>query len=132
MPRRNDGFTLIETLVALTVFAGVFAALTAGLQGGSRGLRLARMEQGAIMLAKAKLATAGLDVPLADGQAFAGIEDDLSWTVGVQQRVATDDEQRDPVLKAYWVVVDVSWRDGPLQQLRATQLKGLKLEGAPR
>ena len=127
MVRQSDGFTLIETLVALTVFAGVYAALTSGLQGGSRGLRLARMEQSAVLLARAKLAAAGIETPLEDGQFFEGNDDTMHWSVGVQQRVPADDEHRDPAFKSFWVVVDIDWRDGPLQRLRTVQLKSLKI-----
>ncbi len=130
MSDRCAGFTLIETLVALVIFAAVFAALTANLSGGSRGLRLAQMDQRALMLAKTKLAAAGVEGRLEDGQQELGDEDGFSWRVNVQ-RAANTEDSKDRQLKAFWVLVDVSWQDGTLRRIRTTELKGLKLSAAP-
>ena len=127
MSDRSHGFTLIETLVALALFAGIFAALSAGISGGSRGVRLARMDLTAAMLARAKLAAIGVEAPMADGQRESGEENGFTWGVSVQQYVRQDTEFRETEFKAYWVTVDVSWREGPIRPLRSIQLKGLKL-----
>ena len=84
MSDRSDGFTLIETLVALVIFAGIFAALSAGFSSGTRGLRVAQADQRALMLAKAKLATTGLESRLADRLQETGEEDGFIWRVDVQ------------------------------------------------
>jgi prepilin-type N-terminal cleavage/methylation domain-containing protein len=131
MSDRSDGFTLIETLVALVIFAGVFAALTASLSGGSKGLRVAQMDQRALMLAKAKLASAGLEARLFDGQQEAGDDDGFGWRVDVRQRVPADGEIKDLGQRAFWVLVSVTWLEGPLRKIRTTELKGLKLSAAP-
>ena len=124
---RANGFTLIETLVALAIFAGVFAALSAGLAGGTRGVRLARMDQAATMLAKAKLAAVGVETLLADAQQETGETDGFTWLVSVRQHVRPDSDVRKTEPKAYWVTVEVSWRDGPLLQRRTIQLQSLML-----
>ena len=127
MSDRANGFTLIETLVALAIFAAVFAALSAGLAGGTRGVRLARMDLTATMLARAKLAATGVETPLADGQEDAGEADGFAWLVSVRQYVRPDGDVRETEPKAYWVAIEVSWRDGPLLPRRTIQLKSLKL-----
>jgi len=127
MSDRSHGFTLIETLVALVLFAGIFAALAAGISGGSRGVRLARMDMTATMLARAKLAAAGVEAPITDGQLDSGEDGGFAWGISVQQLNRAEGEFRETELKAYWVTVDVSWREGPFRPLRTIQLKGLKL-----
>ena len=127
MSHRTHGFTLIETLVALALFAVVFAALSASLAGGIRGVRLARMDLAATMLARAKLAAAGVETPLADAQQETGETDGFMWFVNVRQHLRPDVDVRETGPKAYWVAIDVSWRDGPLSPRRTIQLKTLKL-----
>jgi prepilin-type N-terminal cleavage/methylation domain-containing protein len=83
---RDDGFTLIEVLVALVVMTvGVLTALQ--LAGG--GLRLARASGdhvGATLLASAKLAEVGADGAPLDLETTEGAEGGYRWT----RRVALD------------------------------------------
>lgn len=131
MADRDTGFTLIETLVALVLLGSVFAVLSSSFAGGMRGVRTARMDATATMLARAKLATAGTLSTLNDGQDAFGTDAGFEWRVSAKPYQRPDTDVRDTEPAAFWVTVDVSWREGAAQQLRSVQLKGLKLSRSP-
>lgn len=128
MAGRTDGFTLVEVLVALAILTGIFAAVSTGVSGAVRGIRHARLELIAVRLAQAKLAAAGIEFPLADGETTAGEADGLSWRVKTQlYRPADSALPSVPGLTAYRVSVEVTWQSSPLERLRSLTLDGLKL-----
>ena len=131
MPSRDYGFTLIETIVALVIFAGVFFALSGGMAGGWRGVRLARMDAAAAGLARAKLAAIGIESPLEDAQLTSGVTDGFDWRVDVQRYPGSGADTGRAELAAYWVSIEVSWRENVLRPERVAQLKGLKLGTRP-
>lgn len=123
------GFTLIETIVALAVFAGLVAVLYDGLAGNWRGIGRARMDAAATSLAQSKLAAVGVEAPLSDGQMFAGEEAGIAWTVSVERyRPAEGDGDEAPLI-AYWVVFEAKWSDGPRRPPRSLRLRTVKLGG---
>jgi prepilin-type N-terminal cleavage/methylation domain-containing protein len=133
---RQTGFTLMETIVALVLFSGVFVLLNQGLTAGWQGQRRADMEAGAVALATAQLALAGVEVSLADGLRTSGQQGVFSWDVSVEKYVEPGEEplSRDVArnaagagISAYWVAIDVSWPSGPLQKPRTLRLRTLKL-----
>ena len=109
MMRDNEaGFTLIETLVALVVFALVAAAAQQCLSGGWRGVKLVRMESAALEVAKAELAAAGFDSALVEGTESGETADGFAWTRNVsryQSRQRDDEETRGAA--GFWVTVSV-------------------------
>ena len=131
MADSDRGFTLVETLVALVLLGSVFAVLSNSFAGGMRGVRTARMDATATMLARAKLATAGTVSALSEGQDVVGSDAGFEWRVSAKPYQRPDTDARDTEPAAFWVTVDVSWREGATQQLRSVQLKGLKLGRGP-
>ena len=72
MPRRHergrtDGFTLLEILVALVIFALAFGVLAQIIQTGLRQSTGARSITAATLLAQSELARVGIEVPLRGG-----------------------------------------------------------------
>lgn len=126
----DDGFTLIETIVALAVFAGVFAVLYGGLAGNWRGVRRAQMDAVAMVLAQAEFARAGTETALADGQSWSGEHGGVYWTVTVEAYRAPTSEARQSRLTAYWISFDGRWSDGPGRQPKSFLLRTLKLGDA--
>lgn len=61
--RRSDGFTLVEAIVALALFASVIVLLQAGFARGIHGVRTAGRELVALNCARSVLATAGSTIP---------------------------------------------------------------------
>jgi prepilin-type N-terminal cleavage/methylation domain-containing protein len=126
MLRRFDsGFTLMETIVALVIFSSVFFAIYNGMAGGWRGVRQAKSDAAAINLARAKLAAAGVETALSDGTEDSGDEDGYSWHIGVQGYPLPDAAQTE--LAAYWLSIEVNWRNTPISPLRSVTLRTLKL-----
>jgi general secretion pathway protein I len=131
---RESGFTLIETLVALIILAAAYLLIQQTLSIGSQGLRSARAEAQAIEIAQARLAAAGVDAPLQEGQQ-AGQTAGYDWTMYVRRyeppRSGFGDEAGRGQIAAFWVAVAVAWREGPLQRLHALQLSTIKLSAHP-
>ena len=128
---RQAGFTLMETIVALVVFAAVVVALERGTATGWRGLRLAQMDAGALALARARLASAGIDSELADESVQSGEEDRYEWRLAVRKYAPPEGVAVPQRLAGYWVNVAVSWRDRPAGPPRTIELQTLKLVAAP-
>ena len=101
------GFTLVETLVALAVFALAFAGLYRALDGGWQGLRRAQLEIEAIEVAKSRLAAAGIATPLIEGREAGETADGVRWQIEIRKR--NDDrplnEATSPRFAAYVVSV---------------------------
>ena len=73
MRRRREhasasGFTLLEVLVALVIFALAFGVLAQIMQTGFRQSTVARSLAGASLLARSELARVGIEVPLQVGR----------------------------------------------------------------
>jgi general secretion pathway protein I len=128
-PGSEQGFTLMETLVALVIFVACYLLIHQGLSLGWRGVQLAQSESVALQVAQGRLAAAGLDEPLADGQR-TGETDGYAWTMHVRREDRRAAGTASP-LTAFWVTVAVSWRDRPERRLRSVQLTTMKLVVQP-
>ena len=95
--------------------------------------RLARVsasqgELGALYVARTRLAAAGVEAPLVEGQQ-SGSEDRYAWVVDVRRQNAESESESRAKTHAsgYWVAVEVSWRDEVTRRSRSLQLKTLKV-----
>ena len=123
------GFTLMETLVALVIFVACYLLIHEGLSLGWRGVRLAQSETAALQVAQGRLAAAGFDEPLSDGQR-SGETDGYAWTMDVRREDRGGGSAASP-LSAFWVTVAVSWRDRSERRPRSVQLTTMKLVVQP-
>jgi prepilin-type N-terminal cleavage/methylation domain-containing protein len=138
-PWGQIGFTLMETIVALALFSGMFVLLNQGLTSSWQGKRRADQDVNAVAFATAQLALAGVEWPLVDGARTTGRQGAFTWEVGVEKYFEpTDDSAKEfststtprrtlGDVAAYWVAIDVSWPAGPLQKIRTLRLRTLKL-----
>jgi general secretion pathway protein I len=131
MPRRHergrtDGFTLLEILVALVIFALAFGVLAQIIQTGLRQSAGARSITAATLLAQSELARVGVEVPLRAGPADGETETGMRWHTEVELIERPNENQS---LATYQVQVTVTWGPSPADQLTLTTLRtGLPLE----
>lgn len=124
--RRQRGTSLMEAIVALVLFSSVMVALYQAMAAGGRSIRRADQAVAATAVAVARLASAGIEVALADGQEMTGEENGFQWRMAVQRYAGTDERTAQSRLIAYLVTVDVTWSDrGPTP--RSVQLQTVKL-----
>jgi general secretion pathway protein I len=119
-PASNGGFTLLEILVALVVFALAFGVLAQIMHTGLRQSTVARSLAGATMLARSELARVGIEVPLEVGAVEGESEDGLRWQTEIELLVEASEDQS---LALYQVQVTVAWGESPAEQLALTTLR---------
>lgn len=126
--KRDAGFTLIETLVALTVFALVAGALHLCLATGWKGVHAARLEEAAVALARSELAAAVDGAALAEGMIEQTTAAGFTWRREVSAYAGPGSDIHEPgASQAYRVSVSVRWQDGPLRPERTITLETIKI-----
>ena len=125
---REGGFTLMETIVALIIFVACYVLIQQVLSIGWRGVSASQGELGALHVAQTRLAAAGVEAPLVEGQQ-SGSEDRYEWVVEVRRQNAESESESRAKTHASgcWVAVEVSWRDEVTRKSRSLQLKTLKV-----
>jgi general secretion pathway protein I len=132
----TSGFTLIETLVALTIFVAGYVVVHQSVMLAWRGAQIAWVEGAAVRLAQSRLAAAGVETRLQEGEERGETPDGFAWTQRVElyrPPAAADalDGGAAGRIVGYWVTVTVKWRGGILQSARTLELKTLKLAARP-
>jgi general secretion pathway protein I len=125
MPRRREhasrsGFTLLEILVALVIFALAFGVLAQIMQTGLRQTAGAQTRAGATLLARSELARVGIEVPLQVGRAEGETADGMRWQTDIEVAEQPDEDQS---LALYEVQVTVAWGASPAERLILTTLR---------
>jgi general secretion pathway protein I len=110
--RRAQGFTLLEVLVALIVFALVFGILAQILRTGLRQSASAETTAAASLLARSQLARVGTELALEVGE-VEGEADGLRWRTAIELAEAASE---DTELATYQVQVTVVWGDDKAPQ----------------
>jgi general secretion pathway protein I len=125
MPHRREhashgGFTLLEILVALVIFALAFGVLAQIMWTGLRQSDVARSLAAATLLARSELARVGVEVPLRVGRAEGETEDGMGWHTAIDLVEGPGENQS---LATYQVQVTVAWGASPAEQLTLTTLR---------
>jgi general secretion pathway protein I len=125
MPRHHerasdDGFTLLEILVALVIFALAFGVVAQIIQTGLRQSGVARSLTTATLLAQSELARVGVELPLRPGQTDGETETGMRWHTEVELIEQPNEQQS---LATYQVQVTVAWGPNPAEQLTLTTLR---------
>ena len=82
--RHARGFSLLEVLVAFTVFAVAMGVLMQIFSRGVNGAMVADRYARASMYAESKLAAVGLDETIKEGSSSGKFDDDFAWQVTVR------------------------------------------------
>jgi general secretion pathway protein I len=125
MRRRREhesetGFTLLEILVALVIFALAFAVVAQIMQTALHQSTVARSLTGASLLARSELARVGVEVPLQVGRAEGETDDGMRWQTEIELVEGPDEDQS---LALFQVQVTMAWGAGPAEQLMLTTLR---------
>ena len=135
MSSRDQGFTLLEVIVALAIATASMAALYQIYAVGWRGVRLAGLDRAALEVAQNQLAAAGIVTPPSEGTTSGQTPDGIAWTAEIRPYAAPDDSAAASASfekpKAYWVTVRAVWKEGPARKERVLELETIKLTGAP-
>jgi general secretion pathway protein I len=125
----EDGFTLLEAVVAFTLTAGVLVGLCEVLSRDMAGLGSSEDYGRAVALAEARLETLGVAEPLVRGTTSGRFDERFAWQVEVTpgQDVTPVGASR-PALRLDRLRVTVSWQGG--KQPRSVSLESLRLEKA--
>ncbi len=130
--RREDGFTLIEAVVALVILALVAAWTFRGFDTGLQGLRTLEDEARALSTARALLHAAGTATPLIAGRQSGTSAQGMAWTTTITPLGSSAaGPSSDPQRLAMRIDVTVSWRDAPGRPTRDLTLTSVKLARAP-
>lgn len=134
---RDQGFTLIETLVALLVFTACYILVQQSISGSWRLVRAAQSEEAALAVAQRQLAISGIETPLEEGAATGTSDDGYAWTVEVRRYLPPGDTAGPTTapLIGYWVDVTVRWKESALRPERTLSLTTLRPavnQGRPR
>ena len=86
-PRRAAGFSLLEVLVAFTLFSVALGVMMQIFSRGVNGASLADHYAKAAMHAESKLAAMGLEEALKEGTTSGKFDDDYAWQVTVKPYV---------------------------------------------
>jgi general secretion pathway protein I len=116
----DNGFTLLEILVALVIFALAFGVLAQIMQTGLRQSGVARSLAAATLLAQSELSRVGVEHPFQAGPVDGETEDGMRWHTDVELIEAPNEHQS---LAAYRVQVTVTWGPSPADQLTLTTLR---------
>lgn len=123
---RQQGFVLIEAVVALVILVAVLAIFYRGWSAATASTARADLAADALALARQRLETAGIETPLrrAAGSGTAGRFD---WSV----TVAPHRPAEGALQRAWFVRVEVSWRESRGAPARTIALSTIKLERPP-
>lgn len=123
----TSGFTLIEVLVALIIFVAGYVVIHQGVSLAWHGAQIAWTESAALRLAQSRLAAAGVETELQEGEQLGETPDGFAWTARVERYHPPGADEAVSKTAAYWVTVVVRWNGGVMRRARSLQLKTLKL-----
>ena len=114
LPKYNrEGFTLIETLVAMTVLAVSLTVIFQLFSGGLRAAGLSEDYTRAIFHAREKMEEILLAEGLADGVVEGEINEMYGWSARIEHNLPDpENEVGPPALDTFKITVNVAWKDG--------------------
>jgi len=126
MTRRGEnGFTLIEVLVALAILSVSLAVMLQIFSESLHRARVSRMEMAAGAFAQSLLADVGHSVPLRVGDQSGEQPGGFSWKLHVEPYGTADDQKSWP-MGAVSVSASVIWKDGAeSHEMKVTALRAV-------
>jgi prepilin-type N-terminal cleavage/methylation domain-containing protein len=126
MTDRSDGFTLIETLAALTIFTAILVVFNSGITGSWRGVAAAEADRRAIAVASNLIEEAGIIWPLEAGTREGQSESGLAYRIDVAPHRSAGADVTAGNVSAFWLTVTVAPRGSTGSPRRPVTLRSLK------
>jgi general secretion pathway protein I len=123
-PRKANGFTLVEILVAFAIMALMLGALLQTFGAGLRSLGLAESYANAALYARSKAAEIGQTIPLETGEHSGDLDNGFRWRAVIEpyDPATVEGILGGPRLAGFAVEVTVSWEDERAVSLRTLRL----------
>jgi general secretion pathway protein I len=110
--RRDDGFTLVEVVVAIAILALMAGVIFRVNSDSIRNIHRADALADASALAQSLIAKVGTEIPLREGETRGRSGTGLQWRVQMKRYGDATDRAQWPVA-AYTVMAEVTLRDSP-------------------
>ena len=126
--RSDAGFTLMETLVALTIFSVGLLMFEQTISSAWRGINAANAKTAAVTLALSVLEGTGADAAFASEPETVGQSGIYEWRrrIWVIDRGSASAERTSDEVTDFWVEVEVSWRDAASPKPQSIHYRLLK------
>lgn len=127
--RDRSGFTLLEVLVAFTIFALTTGAVMATISTGLNGSRSAARHAVATLIAESKLAAAGIERPPEESETSGSTVTGYEWLITVRPISAQEESVEEPSgFSPLRIDVTVSWAEsGNRQSLSMSTIRAQEL-----
>lgn len=123
----QQGFSLLEILIAFSILALSLGVLLNIFSGGLRRAVISDEYQQAITIAQSILSKAGIEEELQDGESQGKALDKYQWTQTIQSFTEDGMEPETTGIYPYQVTLTVEWEAG--ENNRHVELATLKLSG---
>ena len=107
--KRLHGFTLLETLVALSVLAITLGVLYQIFGVSLKNIQYAKDYSYAQMLAESKLSELGKGIPIVEGIYGGDFDGKYSWEISIESQTQAAAQVEDRALYAYKVRFTIFW-----------------------
>lgn len=123
-PKRSDGFTLIEVLIAFATLALVLSAVFRSFSTGLSSERKASQAVARVLEARSVLEAVGVSEPLKPGDFEGELSTGESWIVNVERVAPIESlDGRTDLIEAYRVSISVRDRHGEALSLSTMKLR---------
>ena len=137
MPTRQQGFSLLEILVAFSILAVSLGVLMQIFSSSLRNADVSRRQAQAVALAQSLLAAAGIEAPLAQGEQSGTVDEQFRWTLTTTPMTLGGSEEAatpKPIggLELWELTAQVSWGGQGSERDRSLELTTLRLQAPPK
>jgi general secretion pathway protein I len=131
--RTQEGFSLLEILIAFSILALSLGILLRIFSGGANTAMVAEEYTNAVQIAETLMAKTGAEIPLRNHESSGVIDNKYNWLLRISPYTfqSSDNATKVAGVELYKVNVAVNWGDDENADNRMFQLATLKLLNKP-